>query len=217
VKVLIADDQPLVRVGFRKIVDDQPDMEVVAEAADGEEAVRAAGLLEPDVVVMDIRMPRMNGLVATRRIVEANPRVRVLVLTTFDLDEYVYEALHAGASGFLLKDATLEEFVGAVRLVAAGDGLLAPRVTRRVIEQFVRRPLPTPTVGPPFTDLTSREAEILRMLVRGLSNGEIAADLFISEATVKTHVSAVLLKLGVRDRVQAVILAYESGWIRPGE
>jgi DNA-binding NarL/FixJ family response regulator len=215
-KVLIADDQPLIREGFRRIISDQDDMEVVGEAADGDEAIHSARRLRPDVVVIDIRMPRVNGLVATRRILEADPQIRVLVLTTFDLDEYVYEALHAGASGFLLKDATLDEFVGALRLVAAGDALLAPRVTRRVIEEFVRRPSGPGTPGPPFTDLTPREDEILRMVVRGLSNGDIADDLVISEATVKSHVGAIFLKLGVRDRVQAVIFAYESGWQRPG-
>ncbi len=214
-RVLIADDQPLVRSGFRRIIDDQPDMEVVAECADGDQAVHSAARFEPDVAVMDIRMPRVNGLVATRRMIAADPRLRVLVLTTFDLDEYVYEALHAGASGFLLKDATLDEFVGALRLVAAGDALLAPRVTRRVIEEFVRRPAAVRTDA--FDGLTGREAEILRLAVRGLSNADIAGTLVISEATVKTHLGSAFGKLGVRDRVQAVIRAYETGWVRPGE
>ena len=217
IRVLLADDQALVRGGLRKIVDGEPDMDVVAEAADGVDAVDAAARSKPDVAVLDIRMPRMDGIEATRRIVDrAGDDVRVLMLTTFGLDEYVYEALRAGASGFMLKDAPPEELIDAVRVVATGAALLAPAVTRTVIEEFARRS-PSATGAPREVDeLTGREREVLTLLTRGRSNAEIAADLVVSEATVKTHVAHVLMKLGVRDRVQAVIYAYEAGLVQPG-
>jgi DNA-binding NarL/FixJ family response regulator len=213
-RVLLADDQPLVREGFRRVISRAEGLEIVAEAADGAEAVAAARRHRPDVVVMDIRMPIMDGLTATERIVAADDAVRVLVLTTFDLDEYVFRALRAGASGFLLKDTPLDELVLAIRLVAGGDGLLAPSVTRRVIEEFARRPGPA-SAGPEglLPDLTNREREVLREVIRGLSNAEIAKSLFVSEATVKTHIRSMLLKLGLRDRTQLVIAAYESGFV----
>jgi len=215
--VLIADDQALVRVGLRKILEADGDVEVVAEAEDGEEAVAAAARYRPDLVLMDIRMPVLDGIEATRRIVAADGSTRVLVLTTFGLDSYVYEALHAGASGFMLKDAPPEEIAGAVRIVAGGDALLAPAVTRAVVEEFARRAPVTPSPEPPaLDDLTPREREVLTLLTRGLSNPEICERLVISEATAKTHVARILQKLGLRDRVQAVIYAYESGLITPG-
>jgi DNA-binding NarL/FixJ family response regulator len=220
VRVLLADDQALVRGGLRKIVDGEEDMQVVAEAADGLEAVDAAKATTPDVAVLDIRMPNLDGIEATRRITAAlGERVRVLMLTTFGLDDYVYEALRAGASGFMLKDAPPEELVEAIRVVAGGSALLAPAVTRSVIEQFARAapPAPVDTEPPPaVSELTEREREVLLLLTRGRSNAEIAGDLVVSEATVKTHVARVLMKLGVRDRVQAVIYAYESGLVRAG-
>ena len=208
--ILIADDQALVRVGLRKIMTSEPGLEVVGEAGDGEATVAAARRLRPDVVLMDIRMPVLDGIEATRRIVGQQPDTRVLMLTTFGLDEYVYEALRAGASGFMLKDAPPEEIVDAVRIVARGDALLAPSVTRAVVEAFARQP---PLVRPPevLMQLTPRERDVLDLLVRGLSNPEICRELGISEATAKTHVSRVLQKLEVRDRVQAVIYAYENG------
>jgi DNA-binding NarL/FixJ family response regulator len=213
--VLIADDQGLVRVGLRKILEVEPDTEVVGEAADGEDAVRQARTLRPDVVLMDIRMPVLDGIEATRRIVGAQPDAKVLVLTTFGLDGYVFEALRAGASGFMLKDAPPEEIAAAVRVVAGGDALLAPAVTRGVVEEFTRhRPAPTPPAA--LADLTAREAEVLELLARGLSNAEICTRLVVSEATTKTHVARVLQKLGLRDRVQAVIYAYEAGLVVPG-
>ena len=214
--VLIADDQALVRVGLRKILETEPETSVVGEAADGEEAVVEADRLAPDVVLMDIRMPLMDGIEATRRIVRARPETRVLILTTFGLDGYVYDALRAGASGFMLKDAPPEEIAAAVRIVASGDALLAPAVTRAVVEEFARqRPAPPP---PPraVEDLTPREREVLDLIVRGLSNPEICARLVITEATAKTHVARILQKLGLRDRVQVVIYAYESGLLSPG-
>ena len=219
VRVLLADDQALVRGGLRKIVDGEDDMEVVAEAADGLEAIERAKATSPDVAVLDIRMPNLDGIEATRRITAAlGERVRVLMLTTFGLDDYVYEALRAGASGFMLKDAPPEELVEAIRVVAGGAALLAPAITRSVIEQFARTAQPaTPPEAPPaVTELTDREHEVLLLLTRGRSNAEIAADLVVTEATVKTHVARVLMKLGVRDRVQAVIFAYESGLVRAG-
>jgi DNA-binding NarL/FixJ family response regulator len=203
-----------VRAGFRMILEAETDMDVAGEAADGEEAVFEAKRLRPDVVLMDIRMPNLDGIEATRRVRDATD-ARVLVLTTFDLDEYVYGALRAGASGFLLKDAPPEQLVDAIRIVAAGDALLAPSVTRRVIEEFARRPSP----GPPpanLAELTPRELEVLRLVARGLSNAEVARELVVSDTTVKTHVAHVLQKLGLRDRIQAVVLAYESGVVEPG-
>lgn len=220
IRIVVADDQELVRAGFRAILDAQPDMEVVAEAADGVQAVEAARRWRPDVVLMDVRMPRMDGLEATRRIAgpDAADPVKVLVVTTFDLDEYVFEALRAGAAGFLLKDVRRSGLVEAVRVVAAGEALLAPSVTRRLIGEFVRaRPPARTSRNPPpeISTLTAREREVLELIARGRSNAEIAADLTIGEQTVKTHVSNVLSKLLLRDRVHAVILAYETGLIRP--
>jgi DNA-binding NarL/FixJ family response regulator len=213
--VLIADDQALMRGGFRMILDAEPDIEVVGEAIDGADAVRGFERLHPDVVVMDVRMPTMDGIDATRRITALEPAARVLMLTTFDLDEYVYEALRAGASGFLLKDRPPEELVHAVRVVAAGDALLAPTVTRRLIEEFAHRP-GGPAAPAALEELTDREREVLVLMARGRSNAEIAGDLFVAETTVKTHVGRVLHKLGLRDRAQAVVLAYESGLVQPG-
>ena len=214
--VLIADDQALVRVGLRKILENEPETTVVGEAVNGEDAVTAAGQLRPDVVLMDIRMPVLDGIEATRRIVRAQPDTRVLILTTFGLDTYVYDALRAGASGFMLKDAPPEEISAAIRIVASGEALLAPTVTRAVIEEFVRqRPAAAP-VAPPVAELTPREREVLDLLARGLSNSEICEQLVISEATAKTHVARILQKLDLRDRVQTVIYAYESGLVTPG-
>ena len=214
--VLIADDQALVRVGLRKILENEPETTVVGEAVNGEDAVTAAGRLRPDVVLMDIRMPVLDGIEATRRIVRAQPDTRVLILTTFGLDTYVYDALRAGASGFMLKDAPPEEISAAIRIVASGEALLAPAVTRAVIEEFVRqRPAAAP-IAPPVTELTPREREVLDLLARGLSNAEICEQLVISEATAKTHVARILQKLDLRDRVQTVIYAYESGLVTPG-
>jgi DNA-binding NarL/FixJ family response regulator len=218
VKVLVADDQALVRGGLRKIIESEPDMRVVGEAADGVDAVEAAARAKPDVALMDIRMPRLDGIEATRRIVaSAGQGVRVLILTTFGLDEYVYEALRAGASGFMLKDSPPEELVDAVRVVSTGAALLAPAVTRSVIEEFARRSPRQEIDSPRLAELTERELEVLKLLTRGRSNAEIAADLVVSEATAKTHVAHVLMKLGVRDRVQAVIFAYECGLAQPGQ
>jgi DNA-binding NarL/FixJ family response regulator len=216
--VLIADDQALVRVGLRKILETEPETTVIGEVADGEDAVVAAARLRPDVVLMDIRMPVLDGIEATRRIVRAQPATRVLMLTTFGLDSYVYDALHAGASGFMLKDAPPEEIAAAVRIVANGDALLAPAITRSVIEEFARRePARVSTPPPAVDELTPREREVLGLLARGLSNPEICRQLVISEATAKTHVARVLQKLGLRDRVQAVIYAYESGLVVAGD
>jgi DNA-binding NarL/FixJ family response regulator len=212
VKVLIADDQALVRTGFRKILESEPDLEVVGEAGDGAEAVEATLVLRPEVVLMDIRMPRLDGLEATRRLAG---KARVLILTTFDLNEYVYEALRAGASGFLLKDAPAEQLVTAIRVVAAGEALLAPSITRRLIEEFAHRP-PSNARPAELAALSPRELEVLRLVARGLSNAEIASQLYLGDATVKTHVSRILQKLTLRDRVQAVVLAYESGLLQPG-
>ena len=216
IRVLIADDQALVRAGFRKILEADSQIEVVAEAADGLEAVEAARRLGPDVVLMDIRMPNLDGLEATRRVLDGDGQTtRVLILTTFGLNEYVYEALRAGASGFLLKDAPPEDLLSAVHVIDRGDALLDPSITRAVIEEFGRRPLRADLAGK-LEDLTAREREVLELLARGLSNAEIAARFVVSEGTVKTHVASVLRKLGLRDRVQAVIYAYESGLVEPG-
>jgi len=213
-RVLLADDQPLVREGFRRVLSRAVGLEIVAEAADGEQAVAAARRHRPDVVVMDVRMPVLDGLAATERILAADDHVRVLVLTTFGLDEYVFRALRAGASGFLLKDTPLDDLVTAVRVVADGGGLLAPAVTRRVIAEFARRPVPSGSgPGGPLPTLTERERDVLGEVVRGLGNAEVAANLFVSEATVKTHVRSMLQKLGLRDRTQLVIAAYESGFV----
>jgi DNA-binding NarL/FixJ family response regulator len=217
VRVLIADDQSLVRSGFRKLLEAEPRIEVVAEAADGLDAIEKARLHRPDVVLMDIRMPRLDGLEATARIVAAStPSPRVLVLTTYDLDEYIFEALKAGASGFLLKDSPAEELVAAIHVVATGEALLAPSVTRRLIEAFVSLPQVSPGAKRQLDGLTARESEVLHLVARGLSNAEIAAELHLGEATVKSHVGSLLMKLEVRDRVQAVVLAYESGLVKPG-
>ena len=216
IRVLLADDQTMVRAGFRLILSAEPDIAVVGEAADGVEAVAAARRLRPDVTLMDIRMPRLDGISATRRLASEAPAVtRVVVLTTFDVDSHVYDALRAGASGFLLKNAPPEELVQAIRLVADGGALLDPAVTRRVIEEFARSPAPGP-VPPEVRGLTERELEVLHLVAGGLSNAEIAATLVVSEATVKTHVARLLAKLGLRDRVQAVVYAYERGLVRPG-
>ena len=219
VRVLIADDQSLVRAGFRMILEAEDDVEVVGEAADGAEALEAAAELSPDVILMDVRMPNVDGLEATRRLLEGKSEgPRVLILTTFDLDEYVWEALHAGASGFLLKDTPPEQLVEAIHVVASGDALLAPAITRRVIEEFVsRRPASARRAAPGLDELTARELEMLRYVARGLSNAEIAEAAFVSETTVKTHVAHILMKLRLRDRVQAVVFAYEHGIVAPGD
>jgi DNA-binding NarL/FixJ family response regulator len=214
IRVLLADDQELVRAGFRMILETQADIEVVGDAGDGVEAVAVTRRLQPDVVLMDIRMPNLDGLQATKQLMAAGSASRVVILTTFDLDEYVYQALTAGASGFLLKNAPPEQLIGAVRVVAAGDALLAPSITRRVIQQFARLPPPGGTDA--LAGLTERERQVLQLVARGLSNAEIAAELFVSDATVKSHVAHLLAKLRLRDRVQAVVLAYESGLVRPG-
>jgi DNA-binding NarL/FixJ family response regulator len=218
IRVLIADDQTIVRAGFAALLAAQSDIDVVAQAGDGREAVRLAEAHRPDVVLMDIRMPGMDGIDATKRILAdpANASTRVLVLTTFDVDEYVYEALSAGASGFLLKDATADDLVSAVRVVARGDALLAPQVTGRLITEFSRQRRARPRPAPGLATLTARETEVLGLIAGGLSNGEIARSLVVSEHTVKTHVARVFTKLGLRDRAQAVVLAYESGLVTPG-
>ena len=215
IRILIADDQQLVRTGFRAILSAEPDFEVVGEAGDGREAIDAAARLSPDVVLMDIRMPQLDGLAATRRLAAGALKTRVVILTTFDLDEYVYEALRAGASGFLLKDAPADQLVTAIHVVARGEALLAPSITRRLIAEFARRP--PPAARPAQVEaLSARELEVLKLVAGGLSNGEIAKELFLSDATVKTHVGHILTKLGLRDRVQGVVLAYESGLVQPG-
>jgi DNA-binding NarL/FixJ family response regulator len=217
IRVLIADDQALVRGGFRAILDAQPDIDVVGEAAEGREALQLARTHSPDVVVMGVRMPGLDGLEATRRLLSVpDTRTRVLMLTTFDLDEYLYAAIKAGASGFMLKNAPPEQLAAAVRSVAAGDALLAPALTKRLLDAFVRRPPPGSRVPPKLQHLTDREVEVLQLVARGLSNVEIADTLIVSPGTAKTHVARILAKLGVRDRVQAVVLAYESGLVEPG-
>ena len=209
IRVLVADDQSLVRGGFRMLLAGEPDMEIVAEASNGLEAVDKAARFHPTVVLMDIRMPELDGLEATRRILAADEEARILILTTFDLDEYVYEALRSGASGFVLKDEPPEQLLAAIRTVAAGDALLSPSVTKRVIKQFARTPRPAPPKE--FDELTSREQEVFRLIADGLSNVEIGQQLYISDTTVKTHITHILQKLGLRDRVQAVVLAYQTG------
>jgi DNA-binding NarL/FixJ family response regulator len=209
IRVLVADDQSMVRAGFRMLLSEEEDIEVVAEASNGLEAVDKAGRFDPTVVLMDIRMPELDGLKATRRILEENADARILILTTFDLDEYVYEALKAGASGFVLKDDPPEQLLAAIRTVAAGDALLSPTITKRVIAQFTRIPRPEPPKE--LDELTDREREILRLIANGLSNAEIGQELHISETTVKTHVTHVLQKLDLRDRVQAVVLVHQTG------
>jgi DNA-binding NarL/FixJ family response regulator len=218
IRTLVADDQALVRGGFRMMLEAQPDIEVVGEAANGNEAVRLALETTPDVVLMDIRMPDLDGIEATRRLVRAAPAsLRVLILTTFDLDEYVYEAMRAGASGFLVKDTRPSELVHAVRTIASGDALVAPTVVRRLLDAFLQRPAPGSGTPSRLRVLTERELDVLGLVARGQTNSEIAAGLVLSDTTVKTHVSHILQKLGLRDRVQAVVLAYESGLVQPGE
>jgi DNA-binding NarL/FixJ family response regulator len=214
-RVLIVDDQELVRTGFRVVLDAEPDIEVVGEAADGIAAVEAVASAHPDVVLMDIRMPNLDGIEATRRIAANEASPRVLILTTFDLDDYVYEALRAGASGFLLKDARAEELCDAVRTVAAGEALLSPSITRRLIESYTRHPPPTERPVA-LAELTPRELEVLKLIGRGLSNSSIAHELVVGDATVKTHVARIFSKLDLHDRAQAVVLAYESGLVQPG-
>jgi DNA-binding NarL/FixJ family response regulator len=218
IRVLLVDDQALIRAGFRMILDAEDDMEVVGECADGTQAVDSVRRLNPDVVLMDIRMPEMDGIEATRLIADGGGEgaPKVLMLTTFDLDEYVYDALRAGASGFLLKDVPAEQLVDGIRVVAEGDALLAPSVTRRLIHEFSRGAVAQQSAPPELEQLTPRELEVFKLIARGMSNAEIAAELIVSETTVKTHVARVLMKLGVRDRVQAVVLAYESGVVAPG-
>jgi DNA-binding NarL/FixJ family response regulator len=216
IRVLIADDQALVRGGFRSILETQPDIEVVGEAEDGQDAVEQVASTSPDVVLMDIRMPRLDGIAATSKILATPAPPKVLILTTFDLDDYVYAALRAGASGFLLKSAPPRELADAIRTVACGEALLAPEITRRLIEDYITRPRRAITPYAAFENLTPREMEVLLLIAAGLSNGEIAAKLYLSEPTVKTHVTRVLAKLSVRDRVQAIVLAYESGLVEPG-
>jgi len=211
IRVLLVDDHALARTGLRMVLDFEPDIEVVGEAATGRQAVHSARRLEPDVVLMDVRMPELDGIAATREIVAAADGPRVLVLTTFDLDEYVYDSLAAGASGFLLKDVGPEQLVHGIRVVAAGDALLAPSVTRRLLDEMLRAGRRAPAAPDALEDLTPRELEVLRLVAQGLSNAEIAALLVVEETTVKTHVSRLLAKLGLRDRTQAVVLAYESG------
>ena len=217
IRILLADDQPLVRTGLRTILEDAGGFDVVGEAGDGIEAVAKVATLGPDVVLMDVRMPRLDGIAATRQIRAAPDSPRVVVLTTFDLDEYVYAGLRAGASGFLLKDTLAPDLVSAIRVVVAGDAVVAPSATRRLVERFLdTTPEPDRARAQSLSALTDREREVLGLLARGLSNAEIAAELFLSEGTVKTHVSRVLAKLSLRDRVQAVVLAYETGLVRPG-
>ena len=217
IRVVVADDQGMVRSGFSTLLNAQPDIEVIGEAVNGQDAVARAAELRPDVILMDVRMPVLDGLQATRQITGMDDPPRILILTTFDLDDYVFEALRAGASGFLLKDASAGELAEAVRVVAAGDGLLAPAVTRRLIAEFARMGGPRLPARKNLKELTERETEVLALVARGMANGEIARYLVVAEQTVKTHVSRVLMKLGLHDRAQAVVFAYESGLVRPGE
>jgi DNA-binding NarL/FixJ family response regulator len=216
-RVLIADDDDLMRAGLIELLAADQEIEVIGQASTGREAVERARRLAPDVVLMDVRMPEVDGIDATRRLARAGSRARVLVLTTFDADEYVYEAMKAGASGFLLKDVPREQLVTGVRIVAGGESLLAPAITRRLIEEFVRRPPPGSAVPVELEELSAREVEVLKLVARGLTNAEIADRLVVSETTVKTHVAHLLQKLGIRDRVQAVVIAYESGLVQPGD
>jgi DNA-binding NarL/FixJ family response regulator len=217
IRVLIADDQALVRGAFRMMLEAEPDIEVLGEASDGRDAVEQARLRKPDVVLMDVRMPGMDGIEATRVLLGGRAGPRVLVLTTFDLDQYVYEAMRAGASGFMLKNAPPEQLASAVRTIASGEALLAPSITRRLIEQYVARPRPGDSRPEQLAELTDREVDVLRHIARGMSNAEIATTLYLSEATVKTHVNRILTKLGLRDRTQAAVLAYETGIVQPGD
>ena len=213
IRVLVVDDQPLVRSGFRMVIEERPDLELAGEAADGAQALELARELDPDVILMDVRMPNLDGVEATRQLVETGTRARILVLTTFDLDEYVYAAIRAGASGFLLKDVEPAELVDAIRVVAAGNSLFGPAATERLLARFAQQP--SPDAGRSLDELTEREKEILTLMATGLSNAELAEHLFLSETTVKTHVSSILRKLHVRDRVQAVIAAYDAGLVSP--
>jgi DNA-binding NarL/FixJ family response regulator len=217
IRVLLAEDQALVRDGLRMMLAAEPDIEVVGEAADGKQALELVRRLVPDVALMDVRMPELNGIEATRRLAAAGSPVRVLVLTTFDLDEYVYEAMRAGASGFLLKDARREQLAAAIRAVSAGEMLIDPAVTRRLVEDFCRRPPPTTGIPAAAEELTERELEVARAVARGLTNAQIAGDLYLGETTVKTHIANILAKLNLRDRVQIVVFAYETGLVQPGE
>lgn len=217
IRVMLVDDQEMVRVGFRMILEAEPDLTVVGEAADGEAAVAVAPAARPDVVLMDVRMPVMDGIDACRLLRDRHPQIRVMMLTTFDLHDHVHAALRAGASGFMLKDAPAEQLVAAIRVVADGDALLAPSVTRALIDEIARRPASHPASFPGLDALTEREVEVLRLMATGRSNAEIATELILGEATIKTHVGHILAKLAVRDRVQAVVIAYESGLVTPGD
>jgi DNA-binding NarL/FixJ family response regulator len=217
IRVLVVDDQALIRDSFRLLLEMEPDLEVVGQAGNGREAVALARQLEPDVVLMDIRMPVLDGLAATQALTRAGVRTHVLILTTYDADEYLYDAMRAGAAGFLLKDVRRDQLAGAIRTVAHGEALLHPTLTRRLVERFVQGPPPASRRPSALESLTDREIDVLRLVGRGLSNGEIAAELFLGEATVKTHLGHVLTKLDLRDRVQAVVTAYETGLVRPGE
>lgn len=217
ISVLIADDQDLVREGLRMLLEAEPDLVVAGEAADGNQTLTQARLLDPDIILMDVRMPHMNGIEATTRLVQGGTRARILMLTTFNLDEYVYHALKAGASGFLLKDANREQLTGAVRAVAAGETLLAPAITRRLIEDFCHGPAPNALTAETVGDLSPRELGVVRLVAQGLSNAEIAAKLYLSHTTIKSHIARILTKLGLRDRVQIAVYAYEHGIVRPGQ
>jgi DNA-binding NarL/FixJ family response regulator len=218
IRVMLVDDQEMVRAGFRMILDAEPGISVVGEAADGAEAVEMINRALPDVVLMDVRMPRMDGIEACERICSSDDiTARVMMLTTFDLDDYVYAALRAGASGFMLKDAPAEQLIEGIRVIANGDALLAPSVTQTLINEIARRPVSQPEAFPGINELTEREVDVVKLMARGMSNGEIATELYLGEATIKTHVGRILAKLGARDRVQAVVAAYESGLVSPGD